>query len=83
MIERLKISEARRQCFEQLRLSGNIPFCSTIGQNVYRRDIMHENGTLIIIYERVEEVPLREGGYFWLHITGILGLSYINSNIFK
>ena len=70
MIERLKISEAWGQCYEQLRLSGNIPLCSTIGQNVYQHEIMYENSTLIILYERVEEGRLRQGGYFWLHITG-------------
>ena len=68
MIERLKIPKWG-QCFEQLRLSGNTSFCGNVEQNVYQNEIMYENSTLIIIYEQVEG-PLRQGGYFWLHITG-------------
>ena len=68
MIERLKISKWG-QCLEQLRLSGNTSFCGNVEQNVYQREIMYENSTLIIIYEQVEG-PLSQGGFFWLHITG-------------
>ena len=68
-IERLKLSESG-QCFEQLRLSENTPFCSNVEQNVYQREIVYENDRLIISYEQVEDGSLRQGGYFWLHITG-------------
>ena len=80
MIERLKIS-ALGQCFEELRLSGNTTFCSNVEQNMYQYEIVYENGTLIIFYEKVEQGSLRQGGYFWLHITGNTGLYHINLNV--
>ena len=68
MIERLKISESG-QCDEELRLSGSTTFCNNFERNVYQHEIMYEDSTLIIIYEKVEG-QFRQGGYFWLHITG-------------
>ena len=68
MIERLQMFTSG-QCFEDLRLSGNTIFCSNVEQNMYKHEIVYDNDTLTIFYEKVEGTN-HQGAYFWLHITG-------------